>query len=354
MLARMRLALLGLASLTALSGCGGGSVSAGDVLVVAQVEITPPDVELVAGRTQQLQATPKTSSGISVPNRQVTWSSDDLGIASVSTSGMVTAVAPGDTRINATVDGVKGSTQVSITPRVVATVSVVPDQVTLLVGESNDLQAIARDSDGQAIPGQTASFASDNPFIATVSPDGHVTAVAPGLTVVRATVAGKIGTANVAVNSLPATQLDFQSEPGTGAAGQPLPPVRIAVQNNQGGTVTEGSIPVTIDLAGNPTGAALTGTRTRNAVNGVATFDDLVVDQVGVGYTLRASSGTLQPGGERAVHRGRWHRHGPQHHHPAFRDRLERGESGATARDSAPRRGRQRGCQIGCSGHYRA
>src|SRR5207344_2873535 len=137
-------------------------------------------------------------------NRQVTWSSDDLGIASVSTSGMVTALAPGDTRINATVDGVKGSTQVTITPRVVASVSVVPDQVTLLVGESNDLQAIARDSEGQTIPGQTASFASDNPFIATVSPAGHVTAVAPGLTVVRATVAGKIGTANVAVNSLPA------------------------------------------------------------------------------------------------------------------------------------------------------
>ena len=91
MLARLRVALSGVALLSALSGCGGGSVEAGDVLVVAQVEISPPDVELVAGRTQQLQAIPRTSSGISVPNRQVTWSSDDLGIASISTTGMLTA-----------------------------------------------------------------------------------------------------------------------------------------------------------------------------------------------------------------------------------------------------------------------
>jgi hypothetical protein len=94
----------------ALAGCGSGSTGAGDVLVVAHIEISPPGITLVAGNTQQLQATPKTSSGITVPNRQVTWSSDDQGIATVS-SRHVSAVASGSTRISASVDGVRGASR---------------------------------------------------------------------------------------------------------------------------------------------------------------------------------------------------------------------------------------------------
>ncbi len=284
-----------LALLLALTGCESGSTGAGDVLVVAHVEITPPGITLVAGNTQQLQATPKTSSGITVPNRQVTWSSDDQGIATVSSIGTVTAVASGSTRISALVDGVRASIAVGVSPRPVMTVTVAPDQVSLLVGQSSALVATPRDNAGQPLAGRPVSFASDNALIATVSTDGHVTAVAPGLTVVRATVEGKVGTANIAVNARPAAQLDFQNEPGTGAAGAPLAPVRIEVQNDQGGTVTIGTIPVTIELADNPTGAVLRGTRTLNAVNGIASFTDLTVNQAGIGYTLRATSGTLDP-----------------------------------------------------------
>lgn len=292
---RLRAARLTLACLAALSGCEGGSLGAGDVLVVAQIDITPPGLSLVAGTTRQLEATPKTSSGIPVPNRQVAWSSDDLGLATVSSIGMVTAVASGATRINAAVDGVRASIVVDIAPKPVVTVSVVPDQVAILVGGTSDLSAIPRDSDGQPLPGRAVTFASDNPLIATVSTDGHVTAAAPGLTVVRATVEGKVGTANVSVSARPATQLDFQTEPGTGAAGVALTPIRIEVQNDLGGTVTIGTIPVTVSLADNPTGAVLSGTRTVNAFNGIATFTDLTVNQAGIGYSLRATSGSLNP-----------------------------------------------------------
>jgi hypothetical protein len=295
MLVRRRVTLSGLVSLAALSGCGGGSVDAGDVLVVAQVEITPPDLSVVTGSTRQLQATPKTSSGITVPNRSVSWSSDDPGIASVSTSGLVTAVATGSTQVNATVDGVRAGIPVEVTPKPVVTVSVVPSQSALLVGETVDLIATPRDDNSQPLTGRTVSFASDNPLIATVSGDGHVVAVAPGLTVIRATIEGKVGTANIAVSARPATQLDFQNEPATGAAGTPLPAIRIEVQNDQGGAVSEGNMPVTIALGGNPTGAVLGGTRTVNTVNGVAIFNDLTVNHVGIGYTLVATSGTLAP-----------------------------------------------------------
>ncbi len=50
---------------------------------------------------------------------------------------------------------------------------------------------------------------------------------------------------------------------------------------------------VTLTLASNPEGAILGGTVTATAVNGVATFSGLTLNQIGTGYTLQASSGTL-------------------------------------------------------------
>src|SRR5207237_10075938 len=47
-------------------------------------------------------------------------------------------------------------------------------------------------------------------------------------------------------------------------------------------------------LGTNPSGGALTVTP-RNAVSGVATFDDASIDKAGTGYTLVASSGGLHP-----------------------------------------------------------
>ena len=47
---------------------------------------------------------------------------------------------------------------------------------------------------------------------------------------------------------------------------------------------------MTIAIGANPGGATLGGTLTVNASNGVATFPDLTLDQVGTGYTLTAAS----------------------------------------------------------------
>jgi hypothetical protein len=47
---------------------------------------------------------------------------------------------------------------------------------------------------------------------------------------------------------------------------------------------------VTIALGANPSGATMLGTTTVTMVNGVATFDDLVIDRPGDGYTLVASA----------------------------------------------------------------
>jgi hypothetical protein len=88
-----------------------------------------------------------------------------------------------------------------------------------------------------------------------------------------------------------ATQLAFTTQPGNAVAGKALDPQPVVtVQDANGNTDTNYSGPVTIALGANPTSASLNGTKTVNAVNGVATFTGLSIDNPGVGYTLVASA----------------------------------------------------------------
>src|SRR5437867_13048417 len=84
---------------------------------------------------------------------------------------------------------------------------------------------------------------------------------------------------------------------GTAAAARITPAVEVTAFDDQGRAATSFSGFVTVaighdaSLFGN---AVLSGTRTVRAVNGVARFGDLSIDQSGNGYTLQAAASTLR------------------------------------------------------------
>ncbi len=81
------------------------------------------------------------------------------------------------------------------------------------------------------------------------------------------------------------------TQPPTSAeGGTAMQPVRVAIQDSLGNTLNRASAPVTLALAANPTGAKLQGTTTVETVNGIATFADLRVDNLGSGYTFAVTS----------------------------------------------------------------
>jgi hypothetical protein len=98
------------------------------------------------------------------------------------------------------------------------------------------------------------------------------------------------------IDPAPATQLVFTVQPSTHSGGvlNPIsPPVEVTALDQFGGTVTTFTDDVTVAIGTNPSGGVLSGTLTRAAVDGVATFDDLSINVTGLGYTLTASATRL-------------------------------------------------------------
>jgi len=89
-----------------------------------------------------------------------------------------------------------------------------------------------------------------------------------------------------------AAVLDFFVQPNTANVGQVIsPPVEVVVRDSLGSIDSAFTATITIELASNSTGAALSGTTSVRPTNGIATFSNLAVSEAGT-YTLQAASGT--------------------------------------------------------------
>ncbi|HKE90138.1 MAG TPA: alkaline phosphatase family protein, partial [Gemmatimonadales bacterium] len=87
------------------------------------------------------------------------------------------------------------------------------------------------------------------------------------------------------------TQLAFTTQPGTTVAATGITPaITVAATIPGGGTDPSFTGSVTIAIGANPASGSLSGTKTVNAVAGVAAFADLHIDKAGTGYTLAATS----------------------------------------------------------------
>jgi streptogramin lyase len=112
-------------------------------------------------------------------------------------------------------------------------------------------------------------------------------------------------TAAFTITAGPATHLVFAANgepPPTATAGQNLGapnPLVVYAEDKFGYTDLTFDGPVTIALANGATGR-IAGTLTVDAVNGVATFNDVAIDSVGT-YNLQATSGTLTLGTSSSV-----------------------------------------------------
>jgi uncharacterized protein YjdB len=173
------------------------------IVPVATVVVTPNANPLFVGQTAQLSAVPRDADGRELAGRTVQWSTSDLSIATVTSTGLVTAIAPGNATVTATSEGKTGTASVAVSPKPVSAVIISPGQTTVTVGGTVQLSAQVTDAQGNPLPGRPISFSSSAPQIATVSSGGLVTGVTTGSATITATSEGKTGTATVTVNPIP-------------------------------------------------------------------------------------------------------------------------------------------------------
>lgn len=191
-----------------LTGCpGGDGLSIIELAKVASVLLNPPATTVAVGLTTTFTATLRDANGAVLTGRSITWRTSDPLIAAISTSGVLTALTPGTVSISATSEGKTGTATVNVTPGPVATVTVTPAPVSLLIGQTRQLTATAKDDHGNQVSGRPTTWASS--AAATVSTTGVVTAVAAGSTVITATTDGIVGSATVTVTAPPPQDLEI-------------------------------------------------------------------------------------------------------------------------------------------------
>ena len=83
---------------------------------VANVELVPRKAVLIAGHSVQLAPRLWDERGNLVTGRVAGYASNDPGVATVTSEGVMTAVAPGRTAVMATVEGKRGAVDVEVIP----------------------------------------------------------------------------------------------------------------------------------------------------------------------------------------------------------------------------------------------
>lgn len=174
---------------------------------VTSVAIEPGRLFLRVSQTGQLTATARGASGTPLSGRPVSWTSSAATVASVSETGIVTALASGDAIIEATIDGRTATASVQVTPVPVARVVVSPDSARHFVGASVSFTAVARDSAGNSLSGRTVQWSSDAPSVASVNAEGVVTTLAVGTARISATIEGERGGASITVVPIPVARV---------------------------------------------------------------------------------------------------------------------------------------------------
>ena len=166
------------------------------------VTVSPATTELTAlGATVQLSAAVRDQNGQAMAGATVTWVSSAVGVATVNTSGLVTAVANGTATITATAGSASGSATVTVAQEVSA-VAVAPDTATVVEGDTLRLAATATDANAQVVAGAEFVWASGDTAVAVVDASGLVTGVGAGEAEVTATAAGVTGRATLTVVAL--------------------------------------------------------------------------------------------------------------------------------------------------------
>lgn len=219
-----------------------GRVGTASIVVLARlastVTLTPSTANIIIGSTLQLASQVTDPSGNILPDRPITYASDNSAIASVNGTGLVTALAPGAVKITANSEGKTGLANIVVSPLPVATVQVTPGTATVLTGTTRQLNFEALSTTGSVLSGRNITWTSGAPSVASVSASGLVTPLAPGIALIVGVVEGVAGFSTITVQHPAIASLTITGGVASIAIGQRVQLVATA-RDNVGATLSD-------------------------------------------------------------------------------------------------------------------
>ena len=169
--------------------------------VLSSIAVSPANASIAKGRTQQFTATGMYSDGSSqnVTN-SVTWTSSNPAIAAISSAGMASGMAIGNSTIQAALGSATGSAILTVTSALLDSITVTPANPSIPDGATQQFMAVGSYSDGstQNLTNSVA-WASSNTTVAIIDATGLVTAEGAGTSVIQAASAGVNGSTTLTV-----------------------------------------------------------------------------------------------------------------------------------------------------------
>jgi trimeric autotransporter adhesin len=168
----------GTTSITATSGSITGSTTLTVTsATVTSIDVTPSNPDIPIGVAQQFTAvgTFSDSSKQDITG-VVAWKSSSSGVASITVSGLATALNIGSTTISATLTGVTGSVTMNVNAANLRSLSITPGNPTIAQGTKISLTATGTFNDGstRALTNQVTWSSSDT-TVATIASNGIAT-----------------------------------------------------------------------------------------------------------------------------------------------------------------------------------
>ncbi len=150
--------------------------------IPALIQVTPSPVTLRRGNVRQFEARPQNAAGTPITGLTIEWRSSNSAIASVSTTGEVTALNTGNVVISATANQISGSAQVTVTEIPIGSIALSPLTRGIQVGEEFVPDLTLRDTAGNVIPslGRSINWTSNSTITASVNTVGVVRGLRAG------------------------------------------------------------------------------------------------------------------------------------------------------------------------------
>jgi uncharacterized protein YjdB len=153
---------------------------------VLSIEITPTQLKLVRRATTAFAAVARNYSGAVVPDRPVTWTSDNQAVLTITSGGVATGMAYGTAIVRASIDGIEASAPVEVIIGPAARIEVSQIVGVVMRGHSLQLEATVYDEMDNVIEDAAVDWSTSNAGVATVSQAGAVTGMSGGVATITA------------------------------------------------------------------------------------------------------------------------------------------------------------------------